>query len=205
MAEAVLDSPRGNEPPEPGSRSIWRNRDYVGWWIGSTVSALGTRLSDLAFPLLMLYETGSVAKAGVIAACGNVGSLATMLVGGVLADRVSRKALMVGVPLVQAAAVGTVVPLVLTHHVSVYALGAVAAVQGLVRGLGAGAELPALKRIVRAEQFPAVSPSQQAREPAAELAGPPLGGFLFTAARWAPFLGDAGSFLAAALGSAGRR
>ncbi|HZU55297.1 MAG TPA: MFS transporter [Actinocrinis sp.] len=62
--------------------------------------------------------------------------------------------------------------------------------------------LPALKRIVPAEQFPMVCATRQARDEAAELVGPPLSGFLFGIAHWVPFLGDAISYLAAALGSA---
>ncbi|HEV2347220.1 MAG TPA: MFS transporter [Actinocrinis sp.] len=181
--------------------SIWRSRDYLSWWTGTTVSALGSTLSAIAFPLLMLYQTGSVAQAGAIAALENVGRLTTLLIGGVLADRFSRKALLVGAPMIQALAVGAVVPLVLTRHVSVYSLGAVAVVQGVVNGLSGGAMMPALKRIVPAEQFPAASASRQGRDMAAELVGPPIGGILFAAARWAPFVGDALSYLAAALGS----
>lgn len=198
MSEVVVDT----DTPASPSPSIWRSRDYLSWWIGTTVSALGSTLSAIAFPLLMLYETGSVAKAGAIAALENVGRLATMLIGGVLADRFSRKALLVGSPLIQAVAVGTVVPLVVTGHISVFSLGGVAVIQGLVNGLAGGAILPALKRIVPAEQFPAASASRSARDMAAELVGPPIGGILFAAARWAPFVGDALSYLAAAIGSA---
>jgi MFS family permease len=189
-------------PPAPGPPSLWRNRDYLGWWIGTTVSTLGSSLSRIAFPLLMLYQAGSVAAAGAIAACENVGRLTTLLVGGVLADRFSRRSLLVGVPLVQGAAVGAVVPLVLTHHVSVLTLGAVALAQGLADGLGGGATRSALRRIVPAAQLPAASASRQGRDMAAELVGPPIGGFLFAAARWAPFLGDAVSYLASAFGAA---
>jgi MFS family permease len=185
-----------------GARPLWRNRDYMAWWTGTTVSSLGSKLSGIAFPLLILYDTGSVAKAGVIAACTNVGQLVTMLIGGVLADRVSRKALLVCVPLVEAAAVGAVVALVLTHHVSILVLGSIAAVQGLANGLGFGALSPSLKRIVPAGQFPTASAAQQGRDQVAGLVGPSLGAFLFVTARWAPFLGDALSFLAAAFGSA---
>lgn len=226
MDEALLDPPE-LDPPEPDAASpapspapspdpspdrspapvatassLWLNRDYLGWWIGTTVSTLGSSLSRIAFPLLMLYQTGSVAAAGAIAACENVGRLTTLLVGGVLADRFSRKSLLVAVPLMQGAAVGAVVPLVTTHHVSVASLGAAAAMQGLADGLGGGATRSALRRIVPAAQFPAASASRQGRDMAAELVGPPIGGFLFAAARWAPFLGDALSFLAATLGSA---
>jgi hypothetical protein len=182
--------------------SLWRNRDYLGWWIGTTVSALGSSLSRIAFPLLMLCQTGSVAYAGAIAACENAGRLAALPVGGVLADRFSRKSLLVGVPLVQGLAVGAVVPLVLTHHVTLLSLGTVAAAQGLADGLGGGATRSALRRIVPVAQLPAASASRQGRDMAAELVGPPIGGFLFAAARWAPFLGDAVSFAAALIGSA---
>src|SRR5262249_18286228 len=56
--------------------------------------------------------------------------------------------------------------------------------------------------IVPAEQFQALSASKQGREMISRLAGPPLGGALFTIARWIPFLGDAISFLVSALGVA---
>lgn len=211
-ADPGVDVPQKPSPPQPvissassdfpTVQSIWRSRDYLSWWIGTTVSALGSTLSAIAFPLLMLYQTGSVTKAGAIAALENVGRLTTLLIGGVLADRFSRKALLVGAPVIQALAVGTVVPLVLTGHVSVYSLGAVAIVQGVVNGLSGGAMMPALKRIVPEEQFPAASASRQGRDMAAELVGPPIGGVLFAAARWVPFVGDALSYLAAAVGSA---
>lgn len=188
-----------SDSPKPVS--IWRSRDYLSWWTGTTVSALGSTLSAIAFPLLMLYETGSVAQAGAVAALENVGRLCTLLIGGVLADRFSRKALLVAAPMIQAVAVGAVVPLVLTGHVSVWSLGIVAIIQGVVNGLSGGAMMPALKRIVPEEQFPAASASRQGRDMAAELVGPPIGGILFAAARWAPFVGDALSYLAAAIGS----
>ncbi len=198
MTDASISSDSSSESK---GASIWRSRDYVSWWTGTTVSALGSTLSSIAFPLLMLYETGSVAQAGAIAALENVGRLTTLLIGGVLADRFSRKALLVAAPIIQALAVGAVVPLVTTHHISVYTLGLVAVIQGLVNGLSGGAMMPALKRIVPEEQFPAASASRQGRDMAAELLGPPIGGVLFAAARWAPFVGDALSYLAAALGS----
>jgi MFS family permease len=45
-------------------------------------------LSCIAYPLLLVYTTGSVTKAGLIATADMVGGLATGLLGGALADRV---------------------------------------------------------------------------------------------------------------------
>src|ERR1700687_2228037 len=44
--------------------SLWRNRDYMLLWSGQMVSSIGTEVSTLAFPLLILALTGSPATAG---------------------------------------------------------------------------------------------------------------------------------------------
>jgi hypothetical protein len=36
----------------PRPPSLWRNRDYMWWWSGNSVSLLGTYVSAMAFPLL---------------------------------------------------------------------------------------------------------------------------------------------------------
>ncbi len=185
-----------------GALPLWRNRDYTGWWISSLVSSLGSAMSQLAYPLLMLYATGSVARAGVVGACLNIGGLSTTLIGGALADRYSRRKLCVGADFVQFAAVTTVVVAVAENHVNVVHIGAVALVQGMCNGIGGASMNPVLKRIVPPEQFQALSASKQGREMISRLAGPPLGGALFTIAKWIPFLGDAISFLVSALGVA---
>src|SRR2546430_17698279 len=43
---------------------LWRNLDYMLLWSGQTVSTIGTEVSKLAFPLLILTLTGSPAQAG---------------------------------------------------------------------------------------------------------------------------------------------
>jgi MFS family permease len=53
----------------------------------------------VAFPLLVLFTTGSILGAGTIAAAGRIGLLTTMLWGGVLADRYSRRVILVVGPL----------------------------------------------------------------------------------------------------------
>src|SRR5262249_33724883 len=45
---------------------LHRNRDLVLWWAGSMVSGLGTGISSIAFPLLVLGATGSAAKAALV-------------------------------------------------------------------------------------------------------------------------------------------
>ena len=76
------------------TRLLFRNRDYTGWWIGETVSDFGSALSTVAYPLLILAVTGSAARVGIVGAADSVGGLVTMLIGGALADRFSRRTIL---------------------------------------------------------------------------------------------------------------
>ena len=114
----------------------------MGWWLGDTVSSLGSAMSGVAYPLLMLYATGSAAQAGTVAAGNNLGLLATLLLGGALADRYPRRRLLILGPLAQAASVTIVVWAVLNQHVHVVLISAVAVTQGLAAGVTSGADRP---------------------------------------------------------------
>ncbi|CAG7613326.1 MFS transporter [Actinacidiphila bryophytorum] len=203
--------PSGDDPPpavpaDPtGSRHaprpapLWRNRDYNLWWSGTAVSGLGTHISALAFPLLILAVTGSAADAGIAGTCEAAGRVAGLLPAGVAADRYPRRALLAGASLVQAAAMGGVFWAVAAGSPGLPLIAALALAQGLAAAAFTGAAAPIVRRIVPAGQLKAAYARVQARDYGAQLAGAPLGAALFTTARWAPFLADALSFGAVTL------
>jgi MFS family permease len=203
VAEPVARPAAGAAGPGRAGRrpSLWRSRDYVGWWAGNTVSAVGTSVSTFAYTLLVLYLTGSVAKAGLVGSSNLVGVLVTTLWGGALADRVSRRAILVIGPLVQAAIVALVAVLVGSGQARIPLLLAASLASGLSAGIVLGASTPALRRIVPKEQLPAANGQAMGRDMAAQLLGSPLGGLLFSVSRWFPFGADAVSFVFAALGA----
>jgi MFS family permease len=182
--------------------SLWRNRDYLSWWTGTAFSLVGSNVSAIAFPLLIVFSTGSVLGAGVIAAAGRIGSLVTTLWGGALADRFSRRLILVTIPLAQAVVMGLVAWSVQQGDALILPLACAAAVNGLLAGIGSGATLPALRRIVPREQFAARAAQEQGLQQATQLVGSPLAAFLYTASRWLPFAADSVSYLFASLGSA---
>jgi hypothetical protein len=47
---------------------LWHNRDYLLLWSGQLLSTIGTQISQLAFPLLVLALTFSPAQASLVAA-----------------------------------------------------------------------------------------------------------------------------------------
>ncbi|MFR9775580.1 MFS transporter [Micromonospora sp. MS34] len=182
--------------------SLWRNRDYMCWWTGTALSLLGSNVSVVAFPLLVLFGGGSVLDAGLIAAAERVGALLSRLWGGALADRHPRRAILIGGPLAQAVLMGVVAWLVYAGHVVVPVLTAIALVAGLLAGIGSSATLPAMRRLVPREQFASRAAQEQGLQQATQLAGAPLAGLLFGIARWLPFGFDALSFVAASIGIA---
>lgn len=179
---------------------LWRNHDYVGWLAGETLSTLGSSLSTFAYPLLILFTTHSAAQTGVVAAAGNVGWLVTMLVGGVLADRYSRRTLLVAGPLVQVAVVGSVAAAVLAGHVVLVHIAAAGLVDGAIVGVTSGASHAALRRLVAPQEFSRAAAQLHARDMGVRVVGPSVGGVLFSAAPALPFVADAVSFLAAVAG-----
>lgn len=179
-----------------------RNRDYTLWWSGTALSNLGTSVSTLAFPLLILATAGSAAAAGIVGTCAGAGVLVGLLPAGVLADRRSRRAMLIGASLVQVATMGTVFWLVAAGHPWLPAIAALALVQGLASAAFRGAAAPVVRRVVPVSQLKAAYAGAEARDYGAQLAGAPLGGLLFSLARWAPFLTDALSFAAVTIASA---
>jgi MFS family permease len=206
----VLDQPQSdsaNTDPVAASGparhvSLWRNRDYLSWFTGTAFSYVGSYLSAMAFPLLVLFSTGSVLSAGVIASTGRIGILISSLWGGALADRVSRRLILVVIPLGEGVAMGVVTWSVHAGHVHIPLLSGVSLVQGMLVGVQQGATLPAMRRIVPRDQLAERAAQEQGLNQAAMVVGSPLAAILFTAARWLPFAADAVSFLFASAGAA---
>jgi MFS family permease len=179
-----------------------RNRDFTLLWTGQATSQLGSQISAIAYPLLILAFTRSAAQAGIVASAALLGTLIFLLPAGVVADRYPRKRILVITSLIQMSAGATVVPVVLTHHVYLIHLASVGAIQGIASAFYAGASRGATRRIVTPEQLPQAMAATQARDRSATMLGPPIGGALFGLAKSLPFAFDSVSYGAIALAAA---
>ena len=177
---------------------LWRNRDFTLLWTSQVVSTVGTRVTSVAYPLLVLLLTGSPALAGVVAFAQTLPYLLLYLPGGAWVDRWDRRRTMIACELGRAVALGSVAVVALVggvHAVTVPQLVAVAFVEGalfVLFDLGEGAALP---HLVPAEQVASAVAYNQARVQGADLVGQPLGGMLFGLSPAVPFLVDAASYL----------
>jgi predicted MFS family arabinose efflux permease len=165
-------------------------------WSGQTLSQLGSQISLVAYPLLVLALTGSPAKAGVAGFAKTVPVAVLALPAGVLVDRMNRKHLMVACDGVRALALAAI-PIALARGALPYGLIVVVAfLDGSGFVVSYIAERGALRQLVPREQLGDAIARNESRTFAAMLVGPPLGGLLFGIGRAMPFLTDAISYAA---------
>ncbi|MDG4769944.1 MFS transporter [Solwaraspora sp. WMMD792] len=174
---------------------LWRNRDFLLLWSGQVVSTLGTRISGLAYPLLVLAVTGSPAQAGLVAAAQATPFLIWFLPAGALVDRWPRKRIMLAADAGRAVALASVAVAVALGRITIGHLIVVAFVEGTLYVFFLLAETAALPHVVPKPQLPTAIAQNQARDQGADLAGQPLGGLLFGLGHAVPFAADAVSYL----------
>jgi MFS family permease len=175
---------------------LWRNRDFVLLQTGRLLSNLGSQMSSLAYPLLVLATTHSAAKAGVVGFVRALPWALFALPAGVAADRWSRKGMMIASDLVRAVAVGALAAAVAAGEAAFGVIAVVAFVEGTGAAVFMAAQPGALRAVVPRQQLPAASAVETGRGAAGMLAGPPLGGALFGITHALPFVADAASYVA---------
>lgn len=169
-------------------------------WTGQVVSTVGTRITSLAYPLLVLSMTGSPLLAGVVGFAQALPFLVVYLPAGALVDRLDRKRVMLVADGIRAAALVTVVAGLVGDWLTLVHLVIVVFVDGACFVFFQLAEGAALPHIVPRHQLPTALAQNQAREHGAELAGQPLGGALFTIGHVVPFVVDAVSYVLSFVG-----
>ena len=173
---------------------LWRNHSYMLLWSGQAISSIGTQVSTVAFPLLVLFLTRSPAQAGLMGAVRALPYLFFSLPAGALIDRWDRKRVMIICDAGRAIAMGSIPVALELRHLSIVQLYIVSAVEGTLFVFFNIAEVAALPRVVSKDQLPAANAQNAATDGTSTLVGPALGGALFGFAAMLPFIGDAVSY-----------
>ena len=82
-----------------------RNRNFVMVVVGQIISLFGNAILRFALPLYLLSETGSAALFGIVSACAFIPMIVLAPVGGIFADRVNKRNIMVALDFLTAALV----------------------------------------------------------------------------------------------------
>ncbi|MGH3168287.1 MAG: MFS transporter [Trebonia sp.] len=180
--------------------SLWRNRDFMKFWAGDTVSQFGNQITLLALPLTaVLTLKANALQMGILNAASYLPYAAASLFIGVWVDRIRRRPVMIVSALSRALILVVIVVFARAHMLRIDYLYGGALVLGaftVLFDVAYEAYLPSLidrDALVEGNSRLGVSAS------AAQVSGPALSGWLarlFTAPM--ALLADAGSFVVAA-------
>lgn len=164
-------------------------------WGGQGISIVGSMLSGIAIPFLVLRQGGGTGAAGIVLALNSLPFLFLALPAGALIDRWDRKRVMMISDVGRGAATGSIAIALLIGHLTIAQLFIAALVKGICTVFFEIAEVASLLQVVAAVQLATATSYNQALASIAFLAGPPLGGALFAIHPLLPFGLDAVSFL----------
>ena len=120
--------------PRQGTFVAFSSRDFRLLWGGQTVSFVGDAAFIVALGWRVTELTGKASSLGFVLALESLAMLVTLLWGGVLADRHSRRLLMIGSDLARSCVIATFLALEVTGHVSLTAILVLATLFGLADG-----------------------------------------------------------------------
>jgi MFS family permease len=190
----------GMTAQERGRRNWLLSGDFGRFWLGQTISNLGSSFTFFALPLLVFKLTGSPVNLGITTAAEFVPYLLFGLVIGAWVDRVDRKRLMIATDLARAAVIATIPLLAAADALSVgWVYGVAFASASLTIAFDA-AEFAAIPSLVpSSDDLVTANGRVQASYSTAQIAGPLLAGLLITVAPVQQVLWvDAASFLVSA-------
>lgn len=121
---------------------------------GRTINLLGSAVAPIALAFAVLDLTGSTTDLGLVVAARSLMNVLLLLYGGVLADRLPRRLLLVGSAGGAAVTQAAVAALVLSGHGQIWSLALLSAVNGAVSGVGMPAALAALPQTVPSQHLP---------------------------------------------------
>jgi MFS family permease len=179
----------------PSADRLRRKRDFQFLLAGSSVSLLGSRLTAIGLPLLVLALKFSPLVAGWAGFAVAAPSILIFLPAGALTDRWNPRPAMMISEIGRGAAITAVVALVLVQHrPSVALLIGLVVVEEMLGVFSALAERRIICSLVEPANTVAALATAEGRTHVVLLLGRSLGGFLFGLGQALPFLADAVSF-----------
>ncbi|MBA2677417.1 MAG: MFS transporter, partial [Ktedonobacteraceae bacterium] len=189
---SLPDTPPHTTTPTPAIRSssLWRNWNFLILFSGQGISTIGTQISEVTFPLLILALTHSPAQAGIMGALGTVPLLLFSLPAGALIDRWNRKYVMIVCDSLRTLALGSIALALLLNQLTFLHIAIVAFCDGTLSLFFSLANQASIPRVVAKEHLPTALGVSQTLNSTSLMLGPALGPILYGLGRSLPFLTD---------------
>ncbi|MEV4065133.1 MFS transporter [Nonomuraea dietziae] len=172
---------------EPGAAStregLWRNSDFLKFWLGETLSLLGTQITNLALPLTAIYAFQATdEQVGLLRFLQLAPYLGLALLFGVWVDRVRRRPVMVWANLTRMVLLALIPVLSWLDVLSMAPLLVIACVIGVASVLFDVSWMSFVPTLVKDPQhYVEAGAKMGISSSAADVAGPGLAGALISA------------------------
>ena len=165
-------------PRLPESLAVLRLRDFRLLFSAYAVSVFGDRMVTIALAFAVLELGGSASDVGIVLACRTLPLVGSLLVGGVVADRMSRRTVMVAADLSRLASQGLLATLLIAGSPPIWGLavlsGAICAATGFFNPASTGL-MPA---VIPTEQLQQANGLRATAMSGGEILGPAIAGVL---------------------------
>jgi MFS family permease len=158
------------------SGSLFSYRDYRNLWISNLVVTIGASAFPIALAVTVLDAGGTTTTLGLILASRVLSSVVLAPVGGVWADRLPRKFVMIGADIYRAILMIGLI-FVATPSVPAWGLAVLVFAMGAGEAFGFPASGAILPSILPAEKLPAGNVLRSIGVRIAQIVGPGIGGF----------------------------
>jgi MFS family permease len=174
--------------------AVLREPGYRRLFLGRTTSLIGDGMAPVAIAFAVLDLTGSATDLGLVLAAHSVVITALVLIGGVVADRVSPRVSMLGADLVRTASTGVIAVLLITGVAEIWQLALLYAIDGAATAFFNPASTAIVPQVVPGRRLQEANALLNLSRHAGKVAGPALAGVLLA-------LGSPGSALAVNAGT----
>lgn len=167
-----------------------RYRDYRLYWVGTCISFIGSWVQIVAMGWLVYDMTRSTEALGLIGLVGGLPTTALMLFGGVIADRVNKRRLVLVTQTLFAISAFTLAILTGLHLLQIWHIVILAFVNGLVFAIDGPARQALVYHLVGEAELASGVAIQTTAFNLARVIGPAIGGKIYGSfgAEWCFFL-----------------
>lgn len=151
---------------------------YRALWIGQTVSLIGTNMRLVAVPWQVFELTGSVVAVGMIGLVEVVPLIIFSIIGGTIADRTERKALIVRMQFGLMAAAAALAVIALMDEPPLYAIYVLVAISSTFSAIERPARTAILPSIIGKGKMTSALALRQVAFQTTQIVGPAIGGIL---------------------------
>jgi MFS family permease len=170
-----------------------RNRNFRLFWSGNFLSNIGTWMQNVALGWLILDLTHSAFWLGVVGFAGSIPFLFITLFGGVVADRVNKRYLLLVTQSIMMLLAFLLATLTLLHKIDVWGILTIAFFNGAAMAMNAPSYQSLVPQLIEREDLTNAIALNSAQFNMSRILGPTLGGYAMA------LVGVAGNFYLNAL------